>query len=94
MRVSSRAVSTKGAIALRCFPTEDVRNNLSKIRQDGRLPPTFFVPSHFGRKATSKDGSAFFQHNLFFHRFSKISNLKNFLFFLPKKLTSRVDRQF
>ena len=52
------------------------------FRQDGRLPPTYFVPSQFGKDAILRDENVFFRKKTFSSSYFLIfPTLKVFCFF-------------
>ena len=53
--------------------------------QDGRLPPAYFAPSHFGEDTISKIKTLFFEKKRFFFIFSSFPNVQRFLFFFAEK---------
>ena len=65
------------------------------LKQGGRLPPAYFVPSQFCKERFEKEKVFFLEKHSFFIRLSNFPNVGNFLIFFAKKnLISRAQNIF
>ena len=91
----NKAIGPKG---LKHYLEKKTSNKLCKsclpndTQQDGRLPPEYFVLSHFCRKAFKKLKIFFFSKKHSSILFSYFFQLKKFSDFLPKKHIIRAEK--
>ena len=65
------------------------------FKQDGRLPPAYFLPSHFCKQAFQKDENVFFlEKHSFYIIYSNVSKFKIFKIFCQKNFIVKAEKVF